>query len=47
MSPVTFSTNAEESKIEISNWIYAQLGSGGVDYMFTTHHGDVIIRKED
>jgi hypothetical protein len=33
-------------KIEISSWIYSDLGSGGPEFMFTTHHGDIILRKK-
>ncbi len=27
-------------------WTYATIGNGGPEYMFNTHHGDVIIRKK-
>ncbi|PHN02807.1 DUF4097 family beta strand repeat-containing protein [Flavilitoribacter nigricans] len=39
-------TEGGRRKIEISSWIYANIGSGGPEYMFTTHHGDIIIRKK-
>lgn len=39
-------TDGKQKKIEISSWIYANLGSGGPEYMFTTHHGDIILRKK-
>lgn len=36
----------EGSKIKISSWIYSDIGSGGAEFMFTTHHGDIILRKK-
>ncbi len=35
------------SRIEVSNWIQSDIGSGGPSFMFTTHHGDVILRKAE
>jgi len=35
------------SRIEVSQWIQSDIGSGGPSFMFTTHHGDVILRKAD
>ncbi len=36
-----------KTKIAINEWIYAKIGNGGAEYMFTTHHGDVILRKNN
>lgn len=44
--PKMQTTDGGRKKIEISSWIYANLGSGGPEYMFTTHHGDIILRKK-
>lgn len=34
-----------KTKIEIGGWRHANVGSGGEEYMMSTYHGDVIIRK--
>lgn len=39
------STGGNGKKIEVSSWIYSDVGSGGAEFMFTTHHGDIILRK--
>lgn len=33
------------TKIKVGGWLKGDLGSGGPEYMFSTYHGDVIIRK--
>lgn len=43
--PKTKITENGRRKIEVSSWIYANIGSGGPEFMFTTHHGDIILRK--
>lgn len=32
-------------EIKIGGWVIGDIGSGGKDFLFTTYHGDVIIRK--
>ncbi len=32
-------------EIKIGGWMYGSIGSGGQEYMFTTYHGDIILRK--
>ncbi|MEM6320220.1 MAG: DUF4097 family beta strand repeat-containing protein [Bacteroidota bacterium] len=32
-------------KIKIGGWMYGELGKGGEEFLFNTHHGDVVIRK--
>ncbi len=44
--PQTQQTRNNGRKIVVSNWIYSNIGSGGTEYMFTTHHGDIILRKK-
>ncbi|MCB0629408.1 MAG: DUF4097 family beta strand repeat-containing protein [Saprospiraceae bacterium] len=39
-------TGDNPKKIEISSWIYSNIGNGGPEFMFTTHHGDIILRKK-
>ncbi len=46
------SSNPEKNKtqhgkheIKLAGWIVGEIGNGGEEHMFTTHHGDVIIRK--
>lgn len=43
--PKTVPTAKGGSRIEVSKWIQSDIGSGGPSFMFTTHHGDVILRK--
>ena len=33
------------TKIEIGGWMHGAVGSGGQEYMLSTYHGDIIIRK--
>lgn len=33
------------TKIVLESWIYGKIGKGGPEFMFTTHHGDIILRK--
>ncbi len=35
-----------KQKIAIMEWVRSEIGSGGPEYMFTTHHGDIILRKK-
>ncbi len=45
-APTTESaSDGKGTKIFVSGWIYADLGGGGPEFMFNTHHGDVVIRK--
>ena len=32
-------------KIKVGGWIYGTIGGGGKEYMFTSYHGDIILRK--
>ena len=32
-------------KIKIGGWMHGNIGSGGEEFLFNTHHGDVVIRK--
>lgn len=32
-------------QIKIGGWMYGNIGSGGEEFLFNTHHGDVVIRK--
>lgn len=34
------------TKIQVGGWLKGKLGSGGAEYMFSSYHGDVIIRKQ-
>ena len=34
-----------KTEIRMGGWIYAEIGGGGKEYMFTTYHGDIILRK--
>ena len=34
-----------KTKIEIGGWRHGSVGSGGQEYMLSTYHGDIIIRK--
>ncbi len=33
------------TKIQVGGWLKGDLGSGGAEYMFSSYHGDVVIRK--
>ena len=44
-SPVSKNRDHKRNEIKLGGWIIGQIGSGGEEHMFTTHHGDVIIRK--
>ncbi len=39
-------TKEGKQKIAVMEWIQSKLGSGGPEFMFTTHHGDIILRKK-
>ncbi|MDW3196579.1 MAG: hypothetical protein R8G66_29655 [Cytophagales bacterium] len=39
------SRRGEGTKIQVGGWLKGDLGSGGAEYMFSSYHGDVIIRK--
>ena len=32
-------------KIKIGGWMYGKIGTSGEEFLFNTHHGDVVIRK--
>ncbi len=34
------------TKIEIGGWLRGDIGSGGPEYLFSTYHGDVILREK-
>ena len=34
-----------KTKIELGGWRHGSVGSGGQEYMLSTYHGDIIIRK--
>jgi len=38
-------TSDGKREIKVGGWVQGQIGSGGKEYMFTTYHGDVILRK--
>ena len=40
------SRSGEGTKIQVGGWLKGDLGSGGAEYMFSSYHGDVIIRKQ-
>ena len=31
--------------VKIGGWLYADIGDGGPEFMFTTYHGDIFIKK--
>jgi len=41
----TSSSDEKGTQIIGGGWLYADIGGGGAEFMFNTHHGDVIIRK--
>lgn len=48
MQPVKINNKVNskgKTKIKIGDWMHGNIGSGGQEYMFSTYHGDVIIRK--
>ncbi len=34
------------TKIEVGGWLRGDIGSGGAEYLFSTYHGDVILREK-
>jgi len=38
-------TSDGKREIKVGGWVQGQIGSGGKEYMFTTYHGDVVLRK--
>ncbi len=38
-------TTNGRKKIKIGGWMYGKIGAGGEEFLFNTHHGDVVIRK--
>lgn len=38
-------TNNGRRQIKIGGWMYGKIGNGGEEFLFNTHHGDVVIRK--
>ena len=46
VQPAEEKTRSDGSKaIKLSGWMVGQIGSGGEEYMFTTYHGDILMRK--
>jgi len=43
--PQMKSSDRGARRIIVSDWVHSEIGSGGPEYMFTTHHGDIILRK--
>ncbi|WP_235299512.1 DUF4097 family beta strand repeat-containing protein [Portibacter marinus] len=37
--------SGSKTKIEIGGWRHGNVGSGGQEYMLSTYHGDILIRK--
>lgn len=44
--PTIQKTKEGKQKIAVMEWVRSKMGSGGPEYMFTTHHGDIILRKK-
>ena len=38
-------TGSGRKQIKIGGWMYGEIGAGGEEFLFNTHHGDVVIRK--
>lgn len=38
-------THEGRKEIKLSGWTYGKIGGGGPEMMFTTYHGDIVIRK--
>ncbi|MEQ9403351.1 MAG: DUF4097 family beta strand repeat-containing protein [Cyclobacteriaceae bacterium] len=38
--------SSKGTKIEVGGWLKGNLGSGGSEFLFSTYHGDIIIRKK-
>lgn len=38
-------TGNGRKQIKIGGWMYGKIGTGGEEFLFNTHHGDVVIRK--
>lgn len=38
-------TSNGRRQIKIGGWMYGNIGSGGEEFLFNTHHGDVVIRQ--
>lgn len=38
-------TSGGKQQIKVGGWVQGEIGSGGKEYMFTTYHGDVVLRK--
>jgi DUF4097 and DUF4098 domain-containing protein YvlB len=39
--------SANKKKIKIGGWVNGKIGSGEEEYMFSTNHGDVIIKRNE
>ena len=39
------SATGRRKQIKIGGWMYGKIGSGGEEFLFNTHHGDVVIRQ--
>jgi len=38
-------TSNGRKQIKIGGWMYGKIGAGGEEFLFNTHHGDVVIRQ--
>lgn len=38
-------SSSGRKQIKIGGWMYGKIGGGGEEFLFNTHHGDVVIRK--
>ncbi len=45
-SAKTMSSDKKGTKIEIGGWLRGDIGTGGPEYLFSTYHGDVILRMK-
>ncbi len=46
VEPTELKSESEKgTKIKVSGWLKGDLGTGGPEFLFSTYHGDIIIRK--
>lgn len=43
--PVEKSNDQGNLEIKVGEWVYADINAGGEEFMFSTYHGDVLIRQ--
>lgn len=43
--PERTTSNTGRRQIKIGGWMYGKIGNGGAEFLFNTHHGDVVIRQ--